>query len=74
MMNLLNLAQTLKMASNPTITLQNMVGQNPILAKAFEMTQGKNGQEIMQIAQNLAKSQGKDLNQLQQQILRQIGM
>lgn len=74
MMNLQNLAQTLKIANDPIGALQNMANQNPIFAKACEMIQGKNEQEIMQIAQNLAKSQGKDLNQLQQQIMRQIGM
>lgn len=73
-MNLVNLAQTLKMASNPNAALQSMIGQNPIIAKALEMTKGKNETEIMQIAQNLAKSQGVDFNQFQQNVMRQIGM
>lgn len=74
MMNLVNLAQTLKMASNPTAALQSMIGQNPAIAKALEMTKGKNEAEIMQIAQNLAKSRNVDFNQFQQNIMRQIGM
>lgn len=74
MMNLLNLAQTLRVANNPIEALQGLTNKNPVYAKAFEMVRGKNDQEIMQIAQNLAQSQGKDFNQLQQQIMLQIGM
>lgn len=74
MNNLSNIARTLRMVNDPIGTLQGMINQSPVYAKTFEMVQGKNDQEIMKIAENLAKSQGKDLNQLQQQILRQIGM
>lgn len=67
-----NLIQTLRMASNPALALQQIANQDPIFKKAFDMTNGKSEQEIMQIAENLAKSQGKDLNQIKQGIINQL--
>lgn len=67
-----NLIQTLKMANNPALALQQMANQDPIFKKAFDMTNGKSEQEIMQIAQNLAQSQGKDFNQVKQSIINQL--
>lgn len=67
-----NLIQTLRMASNPALALQQIANQDPIFKKAFDMTNGKSEQEIMQIAQNLAKSQGKDFNQVKQDVINQL--
>lgn len=54
--------------ANPQQMLMQMASSNPAVAKALEMTQGKTPQEQMTIAQNLAKSQGKDLNQIKQSL------
>lgn len=67
-----NLIQMLRMANNPTLALQQIVNQDPVFKKAFDMTNGKSEQEIMQIAQNLAKSQGKDFNQVKQSVINQL--
>ena len=67
-----NLIQTLRMASNPALALQQIANQDPIFKKAFDMTNGKSEQEIMQIAENLAKSQGKDFNQVKQDVINQL--
>lgn len=66
--NLASLVQTLRAANNPMAMLQQMAGQNPVYGKAFEMVKGKSEAEIMQIAENLAKTQNVDLNQLRQQL------
>ena len=67
-----NLIQMLRMANNPTLALQQVANQDPVFKKAFDMTNGKSEQEIMQIAQNLAKSQGKDFNQVKQSVINQL--
>jgi hypothetical protein len=48
--------------------MQNQAMSNPIMKQAYEMTNGKSPQEIMQIAQNLANSQGVNLQELQQKL------
>ena len=48
--------------------LQQQAQNNPVIAQALQMTQGKSGNEIMQIANNLAKAQGTDINALRQQL------
>lgn len=68
MQNLINLAQTLKAASNPMATLQQMAYSSPQFAKFQEMTQGKSAQEIEQIARNLAQTKGINIDQFRQQL------
>lgn len=72
MNNLANLVQTLRIANNPMKALEQMGNNNPLASKAFQMVQGKNDQEIMQVAENLAKEQGKDINQIKQEIITQL--
>ena len=76
MMNLMQIAQSLRTASNPAEALSQMAMRqgDPILTKAVEMIKGKNPSEYMGIAQNLAQSKGQDINMVQQQILQQIGL
>lgn len=57
---------------NPMVMMNMMVRKNPQLAQCFnmaqQMTQGKSPEQIQQIANNLAKQNGLDINQVNQQI------
>ena len=68
MNNLMGLIGMIRGAQNPMAYLQQQAQSNPAIARALEMVQGKNPQEIMGIAQNLAQQQGADINQLRQQL------
>lgn len=48
--------------------LQQMAGQNPQAAQAMRLIQGKNPQQLRQIAENMAKERGVDLNQIARQM------
>ena len=61
----------LQMARNggtPMQMLQQMAGQNPQAAQAMRLIQGKNPQQLRQIAENMAKERGVDLNQIARQM------
>lgn len=53
---------------NPMGMLQNASRQNPQLAQALQMLNGKTPQELQQIAEGLAKQRGVDLRQFAQSI------
>ncbi len=66
---------------NPTqllmMQMQQQAMQNPMMAQALQMVQGKTPQQIQELAQNLYQSTGRDYNQFAQQaqnnpILQQI--
>ena len=48
--------------------LQQMAGQNPQAAQAMRLIQGKNPQQLRQIAENMAKERGVDLDQMARQM------
>ena len=48
--------------------IQQMAGQNPQAAQAMRLIQGKNPQQLRQIAENMAKERGVDLNQIARQM------
>jgi hypothetical protein len=50
--------------------MQSMAQQNPQVAQALQMMQGKSPQQLQQMAQNMARERGVDLNQM----LRQMGI
>lgn len=52
---------------NPQQILQQMIQQDPRVGQAMQMIQGKSPQELRQMAENLAKERGVDLNALMQQ-------
>ena len=64
MNNIMQLIGMIRGASNPMQFLQSQAQSNPMIARVLQMTNGKNEQEIMQIANNMAREQGVDLNQL----------
>lgn len=58
------LVQAMNNGGNPMALMQQMAGQNPQIARAMQMIQGKNSQQLEQIARNMAKEQGVDINQM----------
>ena len=66
----LALVQAMQRGQNPINLMQTMAQQNPQVAQALQMMQGKSPQQLQQMAQNMARERGVDLNQM----LRQMGI
>ena len=66
----LTLVQAMQQGLNPMSLMQAMAQQNPQVAQALQMMQGKSPQQLQHMAQNMAKERGVDLNQM----LRQMGI
>jgi hypothetical protein len=54
------------------IMAKQMFANNPLFQRAMQMAQGKNEQEIMQIAQNLCGQKGIDINKAFEQFKNQM--
>ena len=65
MMTMLQMARN---GGNPMQMLQQMAGQNPQAAQAMRLIQGKKPQQLRQIAENMAKQRGVDLDQIAREI------
>lgn len=60
----------LQMFANPQMAIQNLMGNmmqnnfqnNPLFARAKQMAQGKNDEQLMQTAKNLCQQQGIDFD------------
>ena len=48
--------------------MQQMAGQNPMAAQAMRMINGKNQQQLRQIASNMARERGMSLEQVAQNL------
>lgn len=59
---------------NPQQILQQMMQQDPRVGQAMQMIQGKSPQELQQMAMNVAKERGVDLNAFVQNFAQQFGM
>ena len=66
-MTLLNIARS---GGNPMAAMQQMANNNPQMRQAVQMMQGKSQAELQQMAQNIARERGIDLNDF----LRQMGI
>ena len=66
----LALVQAMQQGQNPMALMQAMAHQNPQVAQALQMMQGKSPQQLQSMAQNMARERGVDLNQM----LRQMGI
>ena len=64
------LVQAMQQGQNPMALMQAMAQQNPQAAQVLRMMQGKKPQQLQQMAQNMAKERGVDINQM----LRQLGI
>ena len=61
----MELISLIRGASNPQQFLQQQAQNNPMVARALQMTQGR---DPMEVARNLAKEQGINLDQFRQQL------
>ena len=64
------LVQAMQQGRNPMALMQSMARQNPQVAQALQMMQGKSPQQLQSMAQNMARERGIDLNQM----LRDLGI
>lgn len=67
---LMMLVQAMNSGKNPMALLQQMAPQNPQIAQAMSLMQGKSPQQLEQMARNMAGERGIDLNQM----IRQLGI
>ena len=65
---LLAMAHAARTGGNPMQMLNQMARQDPRLNQAQRMLQGKNSKQLEQMARNMAKERGIDLNQLVQSL------
>ena len=73
-MNLMQIVQALRASQNPEAVLRQMANQNPMVSQALKIIEGKNPQQINQIAANMARERGMDYNQFSQQIKQTLGL
>lgn len=64
---LLAIVQAARGGGNPMQLMQQMAGRTPQGAQFMQMIQGKNGQQMRSIAENMAKERGVSLEQVAQQ-------
>ena len=67
MMALMNAMRT---GGNPMAIIQQMAAQNPQVAQAMKLMQGKTPQQLRQTAENMAKERGISV----EEIARQLGI
>lgn len=72
MMNnpLVSLLGLVRNGGNPQVILNQIAQTNPQVRQAMQMMQGKSNDELRQMAMNMAKEQGVNIND----VLRQIGV
>lgn len=73
MLNPMQMMQMLQYSQNPSMLMEKLMAQNPLLSRAMQMGNGKNPQELAMIAHNLAKQQGMNDQQFAQ-LLSQFGL
>ena len=62
------LVQMAQRGGNPMQMLQQMAGNNPAAAQTLRMLDGKSPQQMRQVAENMARERGIDLNAMAQQM------
>lgn len=65
---IMQLFQAMQGASNPMGVLMNAFGNNPMYQQTMHMVEGKNPQQLEQIARNLARERGVDIDALMRQM------
>lgn len=66
MNNPLQLFQMLSGSGNPMQMMMGMLGNNPMLNKAYQMVNGKSPEQIRTVINNVANQKGISKQQLQQ--------
>mgnify|MGYP000162196578 FL=1 len=69
MMNnpMMQLMQLMRNGGNPMTMLNQMTGNNPMVGQLMQSMQGKSPDALRQMAMNIAKERGIDLEQFAQQ-------
>ena len=62
------LIQAAQHGGDPKAMIRQMAQQNPQVAQAYRLIEGKSPQQLQMIAQNMARERGVDLNQLVQSL------
>ena len=62
------LMQAAQTGGNPVVMLQQMAMQNPQIAQAYRLIQGKDARQLQTMAQNIARERGLDLNEVVQSL------
>lgn len=65
---LLQLVQMVRGGGNPMRLLQQIAVNDPRMAQAMKMVQGKNTQQLQQMAQNMAKERGTSVEEVIQNL------
>lgn len=65
---LMQLLQAMQGSSNPISVLQQAFGNNLMFGNAMNMVQGKNPAQLEQIARNLAKERGINIDDMLRQM------
>lgn len=65
MFQILNIARN---GGNPMPFMQQFAGQDPMFAQGMRMIQGKNAQQLKQMAENMAREQGTTVEQVAQNL------
>lgn len=61
---LMMLMQMAQRGGNPMQMLQQMAGSNPAAQQTLRMIQGKSPAQMRQVAENMARERGIDLNEM----------
>ena len=62
------LLQAARSGKDPMSLLRQMAGQNPQMAQFMQMIGGKSPAQLQQMAENMARERGIDINRLAQQM------
>lgn len=61
---IMQLANLARVGQNPMALIQQLSGQSAPIMQGYNLIQGKNEEQLRNMAQNLARERGIDLNQL----------
>lgn len=67
-MNPLQVIQALRQGANPNQLMMQLAQNNPAVRQAMQMVNGKTPDQIRDMAQQMARQRGVDLNQLSKQL------
>ena len=65
---MMQLISMTRQGGNPMLMIQQMAANNPQAAQAVRIMQGKNPEQLRQIATNMAKERGMTIEQVMQQL------
>lgn len=68
MLNLNTLISFARSGGNPMAMIQQMAGQDPRMAQAMQIINGKTPAQLQEIATNMAKERGMTIEQVRQQL------